>query len=239
VNQFKILLCALICILLTACPDQTTLNLSVAPLETITTPGGVQSITATWNGSGTLQWSLVGLGQLTNDSNTGVTYTAPNNVSAQIVARVTATSVDNPNLSATTNITVNPVVNAITITATSEMVRSGRSLELNATVTGSGNTDLNWRIASGIGVLSTEHGAAVQFTAPLIRESSFTIIEATSALDATKKGTYKINVQSFVNTSSEARITVWSFALTVRYPPGGTTSVGNLVTAAIAIEPQQ
>lgn len=152
-------------------------------------PSGVQSvdqgqtlnITATVandvNGQG-VTWTLAGVGALSNNTTTSVTYTAPASVANNTIVSVTATSTADTSATASLSITI---VSGLTITTTS-LVDGNENTFYFATVGATGGVEpLTWTVSVGalpaglaLGI-STTTSVIISGTPTTQGSSSFTI----------------------------------------------------------------
>ena len=103
------------------------------------------SVTGDSSGRG-VTWSLSGPGSLSSSNSVGVIYIAPGSVAAPVTSTVTATSIANPSLTASTSVAVNPAP-AITTTA---LPNATAGTPYSATLAGSGGvTPYTWTLATG------------------------------------------------------------------------------------------
>ncbi len=91
---------------------------------------------------------------------------------------VTAKSAADPTKSASTSVTVNPVVSGMTLTAPKTALNAGESVQLTATVSnvGGGSTAVTWSATSG-SIVSNGNGI---YTAPLPTSATSVTVTATS-----------------------------------------------------------
>lgn len=135
-------------------------------------------------------WSISPAGQGTID-NTGL-YTVPANLVANQTVTVTATSVSDPNFSASATVSLTPTV-GITVSPGTATIGTSGTMQFSATVTGTTNTAVTWSISPSIGSIDSNG----LYTAPACSFGAVTIT-ATSVADSTQSATAVI---SFANGS--------------------------------------
>ena len=168
-----------------------TVAIAVTPPTGSLTANLTLQLTATVTGSSNtaVTWSILNSGPGTVSAS-GL-YTAPASIAAQQTVTVQATSAADSTKTATATITLYPAV-AIAVTPPTGSLTANLTLQLSATVTGSGNTAVTWSILnSGPGTVS----ASGLYTAPaLIAAQQMVTVQATSAADATKTATATITL---------------------------------------------
>jgi hypothetical protein len=176
-------------------PSASIVSVSVAN-STVTTGGTVQ-MTATVVTSGTIDqtvtWSLGAGAAGSIDASTGL-YIAPSTAGSYAVV---ATSVADPTKSGSGTVTVQPApapapapAVAVLVSPATASVLTGGTVQLTATVTGSTNTAVTWKVQEGTtGGAVSSNGV---YTAPSTAGSYHVV--ATSAADATKSATSTITV---------------------------------------------
>jgi hypothetical protein len=106
---------------------------------------------------------------------------------------VTATSVANPDSSASTNITVNPTVNplvAVSLSPAAAQLFASQSQQFTATLAGTANAAVTWSLAPAIGTIANG-----LYVAPsTIASQQAVTVTATSAADPTKSASATINL---------------------------------------------
>jgi hypothetical protein len=159
-------------------PGNSTVSITTSPAST--TLNGGQSVTFTATVSGTsntsVNWSLnPSVGTITK----GV-YQAPAIIGSQQTVTITATSVADSTESATSTVSLVPV--SITIAPTSVSLAPGKSATFSASVSGTGNTAVNWSLSPAAGTIV--NGV---YTAPAtVAAAQSVTITATSLADSTK-----------------------------------------------------
>jgi len=122
-------------------------------------------------------------------------YAAPNTVTSASSVTVKATSVANPNQSATAVVTLTPpsATVGVSVTPAAVSLTGGTAQQFAAQVTGSTNKSVIWSMSAGPGSLST----AGLYTAPAsITAASSITVKATSVADPTKFATAVVNLTS-------------------------------------------
>ncbi|MFI5110085.1 MAG: choice-of-anchor Q domain-containing protein [Terriglobales bacterium] len=160
----------------TAAPAVT---VSVSPPSMSLQGGQSQPFTATVTGTSTktVTWSLSApVGLL---SSTGV-YSAPAVVAAAQTVTVKATSTVDTTKFGTATVTLVPV--SVSVSPTSKTLGGGQSQPFTATVTGSGNTTVNWSMNPLVGSMS---GNVYNAPASVTAQQTVTVT-ATSAADPSK-----------------------------------------------------
>jgi hypothetical protein len=150
-----------------------------------------------------VSWSIgSGAGKLSGATSTGVTYTAPDTVSATATLTLTATSVSDSTKTASAAITLNPPPPSITSVSSScspASVPTGSTSQCTATVSGTGSytSTVTWSVAgvpggnSATGTIT----AAGLYTAPSAVPSTNPVsITATSTEDSTKSGSAAVTI---------------------------------------------
>jgi hypothetical protein len=152
-------------------------------------------------------------------------YTAPTVSSATTVV-ITATSAADATKSATSTITVNPSTPvAISLSPGWSSISSGQSLQLNALVTGSSNTAVNYYLVPWVGSIS----ASGLYTAPSGIASSTTItVTATSAADSTKSATALV----VVNPAASSQVAIGLTPSSATVLPGQSQQLTATVTGS-------
>jgi hypothetical protein len=149
--------------------------------------GQTLNITATVtndvNGEG-VTWTLSGVGTLTNNNATSVTYTAPSSVANNTIVSVTATSVADKSATASLSITV---VSGLTITTTS-LVDGNQNSPYFATIGATGGVEpLTWTVSVGILpaglVLGTSNTNSVTISGTPTTQGSFSFTITVTDVD--------------------------------------------------------
>src|SRR5579871_817756 len=182
-------------------------SVSVSPPSVQLKPGAQQQFTATVGGSSSslVVWSISGSGcsgtACGSISSTGL-YTAPANLPNPPIIAVTATSVSSPAESGSATVTVSSGSSVgVSIAPTSAQVGVGGHQQFTATLTGSSNTSVTWKI-TGTGCAGNTCGTISSsglFTAPAVPPSPpFFSVTATSVADPSKSATASVTVVSVV-----------------------------------------
>jgi len=173
-------------------------------------PGGMVSITAVvydQSGQG-VTWSLtpINFGALSNPTSSSVTYTAPANLGTPTTVTLTAASVTNPNVTASTKISISPLItlSAISNPVTNQQVYSGQTinpgdqLQIAAVLAGAGGgaADVMWSLspASGAGSLSLQTSSFVTYTAPSTVASPTTAVVTAQLVGSSATGSLQITI---------------------------------------------
>jgi len=190
-------------------PNPIVLALIPGSSQTIS-QGGTVSITAmvAYDGANRgVTWRLsptAAAGTLTASTAARVTYNAPATVASPATVTVTATSVSNPSISASLQITVQPGVQpgvAVSLTPGSlQTIKQGVSLGVTASVANdSNNRGVTWSLSpsSGAGMLSSMTATSVNYNAPSSVSGDVTAtLTATSVADPTKSASLPITIQT-------------------------------------------
>ena len=173
---------------------------SISPTEAQVTAGAQKQFTATVTGTtnSAVSWSVVGSGcsgVACGSISTSGLYTAPTSTPTPPQVSVTATSVADPTKSATSSVTIIPEVSVTVSPSTVQLPVLGHQ-QFTATVTGSSNTSVTWRIAGGcIGAACGTISASGVYTAPPAVPSPAQVsVTATSVADPTKSASATVTV---------------------------------------------
>ena len=173
---------------------------SISPTEAQVTAGAQKQFTATVTGTtnSAVSWSVVGSGcsgVACGSISTSGLYTAPTSTPNPPQVSVTATSVADPTKSATSSVTIIPEVSVTVSPSTVQLPVLGHQ-QFTATVTGSSNTSVTWRIAGGcIGAACGTISASGVYTAPPAVPSPAQVsVTATSVADPTKSASATVTV---------------------------------------------
>jgi hypothetical protein len=181
----------------------TVITVSVSPSSATVVAGNTQLFTATVNGTSNTAviWTVTGAGcsgaACGTVSATGL-YTAPLIPPSPASVTVTATSIADSTKSASASATIQPNV-TITISPTAPSLTVNQTQQFTATVSGTGNTAVTWRVNgivggnSAVGTITT----AGLYTAPALVPSPNTLtVTATSVADSTKVATATVTITS-------------------------------------------
>ena len=173
---------------------------SISPTEAQVTAGAQKQFTATVTGTtnSAVSWSVVGSGcsgVACGSISTSGLYTAPTSTPTPPQVSVTATSVADPTKSATSSVTIIPEVSVTVSPSTVQLPVLGHQ-QFTATVTGSSNTSVTWRIAGGCsGAACGTISASGVYTAPSAVPSPAQVsVTATSVADPTKSASATVTV---------------------------------------------
>jgi hypothetical protein len=171
-------------------------QIAVTPSSAQVKPGAQLQFTASGPASGVVIWSVSGSGcsgiSCGSITSSGL-YTAPVVAPSPATVAVTATSLFNPGISASSAVTiVAPGQVAVTVSPNSVQLSTGAQQLFKAAVSGTSNTAVLWSI-SGYGCAGATCGTITSgglYTAPSTPPSpSFVFITATSVADSTKSST--------------------------------------------------
>jgi cytochrome c553 len=150
-------------------------GISVSPTWISLTNGQSAAFTATITGASNtaVTWSRPQVGTITS----GGVYTVPATLTSSQNITVTATSVVDPTKSASLTIALVPTI-GVALNPTSTSLTAGQSTALNAAVTGTTNTGLNWSMSPQVGTLS---GGVYTAPSPIPSAESVTITATSQA----------------------------------------------------------
>jgi len=186
------------------------ISITLSAYSQILGPGGTVNITAVvydQSGQG-VTWNLapINFGALSNPTSSSVTYTAPGSLSTPTTVTVTATSITNPNVTASTKISISPLITLSVISnpATNQQSYSAQTINQGSQLlitaispgTGGGNVDAVWSLspASGAGSLSSQTGSFVTYVAPSTVASATTVIVTAQSVGSSATGSLQITV---------------------------------------------
>jgi hypothetical protein len=214
-------------------------SVTVTPVSASLFLGQTQQFTAAVSGSpnSAVTWSVNGIAggnAVVGTISPQGLYTAPNILPSSTTVTVIATSQADPQASGSATVTVKSDVQVV-VSPASASLQAGQSLQLTATVTGTGNpsTAVNWSLTGSscpaCGTLSPA-GNSATYAAPATVTATFTVtIAATSVADPGKTATATITV----NPSCAPAVTV--------SPAVATVQVGQSLTlmASVCANPAQ
>lgn len=173
---------------------------TVAPVTSTLAPGAKQQFTATATGAPTNQvWWYVNGGSANGTISSSGLYTAPNTAPANpvtILAVCTANSERSGSATVIVSGSAVPPTVAISINPTSAAMLTGATQQFTATVTGSANTAVTWRVNSitgGNATVGTISNTGL-YTAPAAVPATPVTVTAVSQADATKQATATITL---------------------------------------------
>ncbi len=178
--------------------------ISISPTTSSLQAGQSQQFTATVTGTTNtaVNWFVDGI--IGGSSTTGVVsstglYTAPTNVTSNRSVTVTASSVADPNQSASASVTVIPVSSqvSVSISPTSVSVQTGQTTQFTASVTGTTNTNVTWQVnrVSGGSTATGTISSTGLYTAPSSVPSVNPVtVTAQSVYDSTKSGNATVTI---------------------------------------------
>ena len=210
-------------------------GITIAPQSATVTLGGTAQFTANVTGarSTAVNWSVNGIAggsaAAGTISSAGL-YTAPATMPAVTNVTVTATTVTDPQASASATVQIQSGI-ALNIAPSAANVTPGGTQSFTATVSGSGNSAVNWGIngaGSSVatnGTLTATGPDTATYTAPPIPLSSPVTVTATSVADPSK--------------SASASVTVSCATPNSIAPPSATITAGatQVFTATLCIAP--
>jgi RHS repeat-associated protein len=168
-------------------------SLTVAPASATLGPSERQQFTANisgaWNSS--VAWSIspANAGSITA---AGV-YIAPSSISGTSTVTITATSTVDPTKTGTATVTLSPAQTGVSITVTPATASLGfrQTQQFSATVSGTGNTAVNWTVTPNLGSISSTglYTAPANLTTP-----QNVTIQAASAAYPTVSGSAAITL---------------------------------------------
>ncbi|MBI3405537.1 MAG: DUF4091 domain-containing protein, partial [Acidobacteria bacterium] len=240
----------------------TTITVSVTPPAPSIGLSATQLFTATVVGSANtaVNWSVNGIAggnaAVGTISAAGL-YTAPVSLPSAQNFTITAASQVNPASTGSATVTVGVSV-AVSVAPSAANVPAGQNQQFTATVTGTGNTAVNWSL-SGAGCSGATCGtvtAAGLYTAPnVVPTPSVVTVTATSQADPTKSSTASITVSpavvvtvspttAFPNTSQTQQFTAsvtgsanTAVTWAVNGVSGGNSSVGTITATGFYTAP--
>jgi hypothetical protein len=182
----------------------TAILLSISPTSASVTTASTDSFTATVTGTSNtaVAWSVTGAGCNGSSCGTLVSSSLAAVYSAPLVApsppsvKVIATSMADPNKSASANVSIVSIV-VVTVTPASTSVVTGATQQLNASVVGTSNTAVTWGV-QGSGCSAASCGTvndAGLYTAPsAVPSPAGVTVTATSSADPSKTGSASITI---------------------------------------------
>ncbi len=190
----------------------TAVLLSISPTSASVPTAGTSSFTATVTGTTNMAvtWSLTGAGcggsscgSLATSSLSAV-YQAPNVAPSPASVKVVATSMADASKTASADVIIIPVV-VVTVTPISASIATGATQQLNASVVGTSNTAVIWKV-QGAGCSAATCGtvnSTGQYAAPSAVPSPNTVIvTATSTADPSKSGSASMAIFSATATNT-------------------------------------
>ena len=179
-------------------------TVSISPTSSSLQAGQSQQFTATVTGTTNtaVNWSVNGI--IGGSSTTGVVsstglYTAPPTVTANQTVTVTASSIADPNQSASASVTIMPISSqvSVSISPTSVSVQPGQSTQFTASVTGTTNTNVTWLVngvsggSAAIGTISSTGLYSAPSSVPSVNPVTVT---AQSVFDPTKSANATVTI---------------------------------------------
>jgi hypothetical protein len=202
-------------------------SVALSPTSASVIVSQTQQFTATVSGTSntTVSWSVNGVagGNSTAGtiSSTGL-YSAPSTVPAGGSVTIAATSIADPTKSAQATVTVVPAV-SVALSPASASVIVSQTQQFTATVSGTSNTAVSWRVngvAGGNSTIGTVSSGGLYTTPAAVPSPATVTVAATSAADTTKSA------------GATVTVTVPTLSLTTASLPNGTTGVAYSATLA-------
>lgn len=180
------------------------LKISITPQTAEMQKGTALNLSAVISGyksNGNVTWEFVGTpaGDLKANGLTAV-YSAPVTITTSpMIVSIRVRSVEDTARYATSVLTIldstggsnNGNQIALSVGPSAATIEAGQTLQFTATVTGTTNTGVTWRVATGMGTISSTGLYAVPANAP----AHTAVIEATSAADPSVKATANVNIR--------------------------------------------
>jgi hypothetical protein len=199
--------------------------ISVNPASALIIPGQTQFLSANVIGTSNtgVNWSMSPAFGTLSTGSTGAVYSPPASVSSTQQVTVTAASAADPTKTATSTITVSPSPVTVTISPSSATLGDGQVQQFNATVMGTTNTAVIWKLSAALGVITS----VGLYTAPAPIASAQTVtVVATSVADPTRTASATI---SLVPDNTPPTVTMTS-------PVSGSTVSGTVALTASATD---
>jgi hypothetical protein len=181
---------------------QTTVSVTVSPATASLLQGQTQQFSAiVQNSSSSVTWWVNGV--LGGSAAAGFIdstgfYTAPPSVTSTLTVTVTATTAATPTVSGSATVTITaPVKVTVTVSPASATVRPHRTRQFSATVSGSSNQAVIWKVSGVTGGNNTVGtiSAGGLYTAPAVQPSPATVtVTAVSAADSTASGSASVTI---------------------------------------------
>ena len=173
-------------------PAGVPITITLTPSSGTVAAGQTLNIVAAASDNKGVTWTLSGVGSLSAQTSTSVTYNAPATVLNTSVATVTATSVGSPGVSASAQITVQGIGVSLTPNAP-QTIDQGQTLSIAATVSNdASNKGVSWTL-SGVGSLSGQTATSATYNAPSsVPGNSSVTVTATSIANPSSKSVLEI-----------------------------------------------
>ena len=179
---------------------QTSVSVTVSPSTASVPTGQTQQFTATVQNSSnqSVTWSVNGAPGTVGVVDTNGMYTAPATVPSPPTVTVTATSEATPTVSGSASATITaPVTVTVSVTPVTASVRIHRTQQFTATVNGTSDQTVTWKvngITGGNSTLGTVNASGL-YTAPGSVPSPNTVkVSATSAADPTASANATVTI---------------------------------------------
>jgi uncharacterized protein (DUF1800 family) len=176
----------------------TGIAMSITPATANVATAATQQFTINVTGapSNQVYWYVIG-GSANGTVTSGGLYKAPNTAPAGPVTVSAVLAINSEKqASATVTVTAAPPTVAVSITPGSASVQTGATRQFTATVTGTANTAVTWKVADIVGGNATVGtiSATGLYTAPATSPGMPISVSATSQADPTKKATAVVTV---------------------------------------------
>jgi len=197
--------------------------LSISPTSASVPTSGTQLFTASVTGTSNtaVTWGVSSAGCSSSPcgtistSGSSAVYLAPSVAPSPASVTVVATSVADPTKTASTSVTVVPVI-AVTVSPTGASVPTGTTQQFKASVTGTSNTAVAWSV-TGTGCSGVACGTINTsgfYTAPAVVPSPATVtVTATSVADPTKSSAVNLTIVGSGKNGSAQALAITTTAL--------------------------
>ncbi|MBV8673791.1 MAG: hypothetical protein JOZ33_10185 [Acidobacteriaceae bacterium] len=183
--------------------NSTSVGISVSPTSVTLSVKGQQQFKATVTGTSNtgVNWTVTGIGCVAGSCGTITSaglYTAPATIPNPALATVTATSVADPTKSASASVVIQSASSiSVTVHPASVQVATGAQQQFTATVNGTTNQAVTWKLSGGGcsgSACGTISGTGL-YTAPVSVPSPASVtVTATSVADPAQSGSASITV---------------------------------------------
>ena len=181
----------------------TSVSISVSPASVTLSVKGQQQFSASVTGSSntSVNWTVTGIGCVAGSCGTittGGLYTAPATIPNPALATVTATSVADPTKSSSASVVIQAASSvSVSVSPSSTQVSTGAKQQFSATVSGTTNSAVTWKL-SGSGCSGSTCGTISGtglYTAPSsVPSSPIVTVTATSVADPAQSGSATVTV---------------------------------------------
>jgi hypothetical protein len=177
------------------------ISITLTPSTTIVSLGQSVTVTATVydqsNQGATWSISPITFGVLSNQTPTSVMYTAPTSFSTPTTVTITATSVTNPNITSSVQLSASPITISLS-PPSAQTINQGGQLFVFPTLTNDTlSQGVTWSLspASGFGSLNSPQPFSVEYVAPAAVPGPTTVtITATSVASSSSTATVEVTV---------------------------------------------